>query len=121
MAFAFEVLTTVRREEPQLFDAEWARQVTQMIEEAVECEAQFAEDVLAGGVIGLTRSEMRQYLEYVADQRFAMLGLPLRYGARNPFAFMELQDVQELTNFFERRVSAYQVAVQGEICFDAAF
>jgi hypothetical protein len=35
-----------------------------------------ADDMLAGGVIGLTRSEMRQYLEYVADQRFAMLGLP---------------------------------------------
>jgi ribonucleoside-diphosphate reductase beta chain len=34
---------------------------------------------------------------------------------------MQLQDVQELTNFFERRVSAYQVAVQGEICFDASF
>jgi len=50
-----------------------------------------------------------------------MLGLPPRYQARNPFPFMQLQDVQELTNFFERRVSAYQVAVQGEICFDAAF
>jgi ribonucleoside-diphosphate reductase beta chain len=34
---------------------------------------------------------------------------------------MLLQDVQALTNFFERRVSAYQVAVQGGICFDAAF
>jgi ribonucleoside-diphosphate reductase beta chain len=64
---------------------------------------------------------MRQYLEYVADQRLAMLQLPTRYGAKNPFAFMELQDVQELTNFFERRVSAYQVAVQGEVGFDHAF
>jgi len=121
MAFAFEVLGTVRREEPQLFDAQWAAQVTQMIEEAVECESQFADDVLAGGVIGLSRSEMRQYLEYVADQRFVMLGLPRRYQARNPFPFMQMQDVQELTNFFERKVSAYQVAVQGEICFDASF
>ena len=121
MAFAFEVLNTVRREEPHLFDDAWAAQVTQMIHEAVECESQFAEDVLSGGVIGLTRAEMRQYLEYVADQRLVMLGLPKRYGATNPFPFMQLQDVQELTNFFERRVSAYQVAVQGEICFDAAF
>ncbi len=64
---------------------------------------------------------MRQYLEYVADQRFQMLGLPPRYQACNPFPFMQLQDVQELTNFFERRVSSYQVAVQGEICFDASF
>jgi ribonucleoside-diphosphate reductase beta chain len=121
MAFAFEVIRTVRAEEPGLFDAEWARRVVQMIEEAVECECEFAEDVLAGGVVGMTRAEMRQYLEYVADQRLTMLGLPLRYQARNPFSFMELQDVQELTNFFERRVSAYQVGVKGEICFDAAF
>jgi ribonucleoside-diphosphate reductase beta chain len=121
MAFAFSVIETVRREEPHLFDAEWACQVTQMIEDAVECESLFAEDVLSGGVVGLTRREMRQYLEYVADQRLLMLGLPVRFDARNPFAFMELQDVQELTNFFERGVSAYQVAVQGEICFDAAF
>jgi ribonucleoside-diphosphate reductase beta chain len=64
---------------------------------------------------------MRQYLQYVADQRLLKLKLPIIYGSRNPFAFMELQDVQELTNFFERKVSAYQVAVQGEVAFDHAF
>ncbi|HVF15308.1 MAG TPA: ribonucleotide-diphosphate reductase subunit beta [Steroidobacteraceae bacterium] len=121
MAFAFEVIKTVRREEPHLFDERWAQDVTAMIEEAVECETQFADDVLSSGVVGLTRLEMREYLEYVADQRFLTLGLPKRYQARNPFAFMELQDVQELTNFFERRVSSYQMAVQGEVSFTEAF
>lgn len=121
MAFAFEVINTVRREEPHLFDAGWAQQVQLMIEDAVDCESAFADDVLAGGVVGLTRSEMRQYLEYVADQRLRALQLPARYNARNPFAFMELQDVQELTNFFERRVSSYQMGVQGEVAFDEAF
>jgi ribonucleoside-diphosphate reductase beta chain len=121
MAFAFEVIATVRREEPHLFDDQWVGQVRSMIEEAVECEAQFADDVLSGGVVGLTRREMRQYLEYVADQRLTTLGLGRIYESRNPFPFLELQDVQELTNFFERRVSAYQTAVQGEISFDAAF
>lgn len=121
MAFAFEVINTVRREEPHLFDATWAADVTAMIEQAVDCESQFADDVLSGGVVGLTRREMRQYLEYVADQRLVALRLPKRFDAKNPFAFMELQDVQELTNFFERRVSAYQVAVQGDVAFDHAF
>jgi len=121
MGFAFEVLRTVQEEEPSLIDAQWAEQVTRMIGEAVDCESAFAEDVLAGGVVGMTTREMRQYLEYVADQRLAMLRLPALYGARNPFPFMELQDVQELTNFFERRVSAYQVAVEGEVGFDHAF
>ena len=36
MAFAFEAVETVRREEPELFDAEMARDVTRMLEEAVE-------------------------------------------------------------------------------------
>ena len=77
--------------------------------------------MLSGGVVGLSTKEMRRYLEYVADQRLTMLGLTPLYGAKNPFPFMELQDVQELTNFFERRVSAYQVGVQGEVSFDHAF
>jgi ribonucleoside-diphosphate reductase beta chain len=42
-------------------------------------------------------------------------------GAKNPFSFMDLQDVQELANFFERRVSAYQVAVAGDVSFNEAF
>jgi len=42
-------------------------------------------------------------------------------GPSNPLAFMDLQDVQELSNFFERRVSAYQVGVTGEVAFDDDF
>ena len=64
---------------------------------------------------------MRRYLEFIADQRLAMLGIGKVYGAKNPFSFMDLQDVQELANFFERRVSAYQVAVAGEVSFSEAF
>lgn len=64
---------------------------------------------------------MRTYLEHVADRRLAQLGFTPQYGAVNPFAFLELQDVQELSNFFERRVSAYQVAVSGSVSFDADF
>jgi ribonucleoside-diphosphate reductase beta chain len=121
MAFAFEVVETVRREEPDLFDDELKAAVATMMTEAVDCEMQFAEDLLSGGVPGLSVRDMRQYLEYVADQRMVTLGLPRLYGAKNPFSFMELQDVQELANFFERRVSAYQVGVEGAVELDAAF
>ncbi len=121
MAFAFEVIRTVRSEEPELFDADLQRDVVQMLTEAVECEMQFAADTLSGGVVGLSLKDMRQYLEYCADQRLAQLGMATHFGANNPFGFMDLQDVQEVTNFFERRVSAYQIGVEGEVAFDAAF
>jgi ribonucleoside-diphosphate reductase beta chain len=64
---------------------------------------------------------MREYLQHVADRRLAQLGIEPIYGSSNPFAFMELQDVQELSNFFERRVSAYQVGVTGSVGFDDDF
>ncbi|MFT4178541.1 MAG: ribonucleotide-diphosphate reductase subunit beta [Thermomonas sp.] len=121
MAFAFEVIRTAREEEPDLVDDEFRQQVVQMLTEAVECEYAFAEDTLSGGVAGLSLKDMREYLQYCADQRLAQLGFPKHFGSRNPFPFMDLQDVQELTNFFERRVSAYQVGVEGEVAFDEAF
>jgi ribonucleoside-diphosphate reductase beta chain len=121
MAFAFDVVETVRREEPDLFDEQLVAQVGEMVADAVECEVQFAEDLLGQGVSGMSLADMREYLQHVADRRLGQLGIQPRYGSKNPFAFMDLQDVQELSNFFERRVSAYQVGVSGTVSFDDDF
>ena len=121
MNFAFEVINTVRKEEPELFNQQMQDMVVSMLEEAVDCEYAFAQDVLDFGIAGLSPTDMRQYLEFIADQRLAALNMPPRFGSKNPFGFMELQDVQELTNFFERRVSAYQMGVGGSVAFDETF
>lgn len=121
IGFAFTALEAIRREEPELFDDAFRSALTAMMREAVDCESAFAADVLAGGVAGLSERDMRTYLESVADQRLVSLGAEPLFGARNPFAFMAFQDVQELANFFERRVSAYQVAVAGEVSLDEEF
>ena len=121
MTFAFAVVATVRREEPELFDAELERDVRQMIDEAIDCEAAFAEDLLAGGVAGLSVNDVVTYLQFVADQRLAALGYSKTFNVKNPFGFMDLQDVQEMTNFFERRASAYQQGVEGEVDLNADF
>src|SRR5580658_2417481 len=63
MAFAFDVVGVVRAEEPGLFDDELARQVREMLAEAVECEVQFARDLLGQGVAGLSLADMREYLQ----------------------------------------------------------
>ena len=121
LEFAFEVVNVVRAQEPDLWDAELETQIVEMLQEAVDAEAQFAEDLLSGGVAGLSLRDMRQYLGYVADSRLQRLGIAPVFKSKNPFSFMDLQDVQELTNFFERRVSAYQSAVQGEVGFHEDF
>ena len=104
MEFAFEVIRTARQEDPSLFDLDLQRRIVTMIDEAIECEMLFAEDALQ-----------------FADQRLIALGISPVYHAENPFSFMELQDVQELTNFFERRVSAYQVGIEGDVSFNEDF
>jgi ribonucleoside-diphosphate reductase beta chain len=121
MAFAFDMIDTVRHEEPGLFDEDLTRQVREMLAEAVDCEAQFADDLLGQGVPGMSPADMRGYLQHVADRRLAQLGIEPLYGSANPFPFLDLQDVQELSNFFERRVSAYQVSVSGDVGFDDDF
>jgi ribonucleoside-diphosphate reductase beta chain len=121
MAFAIEVIKTARQEEPDLFNSQMEDMVTQMLEDAIECEMEFANDVLQLGVAGLSPKDMRQYLEYCADQRLESLSIAPRYNVKNPFGFMELQDMQELANFFERRVSAYQTGISGSVSFDEAF
>ncbi len=119
--FALEVIRTIRSEDPELFDLELQQKIADMIKDAVDTEMQFADDVLSLGVAGLSKPDMRLYLEYVADRRLASLGQSPIYGSKNPFDFMQFQDVQELSNFFERRVSAYQVGVTGKVNFEEEF
>ena len=121
MAFAMKVIDTARKEDPTLFNEQMEEMVTQMLEDAIDCEMTFAEDLVSNGIAGLSLPEMRQYLEYIADQRLESLNIAPRYNTKNPFTFMELQDMQELANFFERRVSAYQMGVTGAVSFDETF
>jgi ribonucleoside-diphosphate reductase beta chain len=121
MNFALEVVNTVRVEEPELFDAQLESDIREMISEAVECEYLFAADVLVEGVPGMSLGDTREYLQYVADTRLALLGYSAEFGSKNPFSFMELQDVQGLSNFFERTVSSYQTGIGGEVGFDEEF
>ena len=93
-----------------------------MLDEAVECEAQFAEDLLGGGVAGHVGGRHARSTSSTSPTSGSPSSACRRaYGSTNPFAFMELQDVQELSNFFERRVSAYQVGVAGTVAFDDDF
>lgn len=119
--FAFKVIDTAIAEEPELFDDRMKEMVIAMFKDAIECEMAFANDILDQGVAGLSARDMRTYLQFISDQRLERLGIPHQFNVKNPFGFMELQDTQELTNFFERRVAAYQVGVTGSVNFDETF
>jgi ribonucleoside-diphosphate reductase beta chain len=119
--FAYQVIDIVRQEEPELFDSRMQDMVKVMIQEAIDCELTFAQDILSHGLAGLSQKDMHTYLKFIGDQRLERLGIAPQFNVKNPFGFMELQDTQELTNFFERRVAAYQVGVTGDVSFDESF
>lgn len=125
MQFGYEVIDIIKKQYPELWTEDFQQLIYNMIDEAIECEMQFADDALSLGVAGLNAQEMRQYLEFCADARLARLGLERRYGSRNPFSFMELQDLDSHGNFFERTISQYQVgAAKGSkehVAFDEDF
>ncbi len=121
---AMSALKVIREEYPQLFNQALELRVDSMIREAIDVEMAFCEDALQLGVSGISPKMMRQYLEYVADSRFTQLGYAKRFFAKNPFPFMVLQDVQSLTNFFEKRVTEYQKGFEksaANVAFDEAF
>ncbi len=119
--FAYKVIETALEEEPTLLDDRMRDMIVAMFKDAIDCEMLFANDILDHGVAGLSGKDMRTYLQYITDSRLERLGMPHQFNVKNPFGFMELQDTQELTNFFERRVAAYQVGVSGSVSFDESF
>jgi ribonucleoside-diphosphate reductase beta chain len=121
---AMRALAAIRAEYPHLFDAALEQKVYAMIEEALEVEMAFCADALSFGVTGMSPALMHEYLKYVADQRLVQVGYRKKYNAKNPFSFMVLQDVQPLTNFFEKKVTEYQKGFEAKgtsVVFDAAF
>lgn len=121
---AMSVIQVIREEYPQLFDRNLKEKIYCMIDEAIEVEMAFCKDALCFGISGISEPMMRRYLEYSADQRLLQLGYEKKYQATNPFPFMVLQDVQSLTNFFEKRVTEYQKgfgATRKSIVFNEAF
>ena len=121
---AMQALHVMRAEYPHLFDATLEKKLNVMIEEALECEMEFCSDALSFGVTGISPGLMYEYLQYVADQRLVQLGFKKRFHAKNPFSFMVLQDVQPLTNFFEKKVTEYQKGFEAKassVAFDSAF
>lgn len=119
--FAFKVIEVARREQPDIFHPGMKNMIIAMFHDAIDCELAFADEILQRGVAGLSLRDMKTYLQYISDLRLKELGIAPQFRVRNPFSFMELQDTQELTNFFERKPSAYQVGIKGEVSFEEVF
>ena len=101
-----------------------------MFKEAVAIEKEFIIDSLPCRLIGMNADLMSQYIEYVADRLLQQLGYAKIWNSQNPFDFMEMCSLTAKTNFFEKRVSEYQLknvlyedqeTENNEVSFEAEF
>ncbi|SFH30727.1 ribonucleotide-diphosphate reductase subunit beta [Modicisalibacter xianhensis] len=109
--FGIDMINQIKIENPHLWTPEFQDEVTQMIIEGTELEIAYARDTMPRGVLGMNAAIMEEYLHFICNRRLAQIGLKEQYpGAQNPFPWMsEIIDLRKEKNFFETRVTEYQV------------
>ena len=83
--------------------------VYEMFDEAVNIEDKFINESLPVSLIGMNGVLMKDYIYYIADRVLTMLGYDKKYNKENPFHFTQYSDVDGKTNFFDAKVSEYQL------------
>jgi len=94
------------------------KKVHEMFKEAVKVESEFASDALKVDMLGMNKTLMKTYIEFVADYWLRELGYDTIWNRKNPFKFMDKIGVTLQTNFFEDRNSEYQKAIVDDDLFD---
>ena len=85
-------------------------QLIEIVDEAVEIETNFICEAIPCRLLGMNSDAMSQYVRFVADHWLHELQQPPFYCVSNPFDWMEKISLRCTENFFEARVSAYQLS-----------
>jgi ribonucleoside-diphosphate reductase beta chain len=85
-------------------------EVNAIITEAVDIEIQFITESLPCNLLGMNSESMIQYIKFVANRLLLQLKYnPLFANIKQPFGFMDRICLEGKTNFFEARVTEYQM------------
>jgi ribonucleoside-diphosphate reductase beta chain len=110
MNFGIDVINQIKIENPDLWTKEVRERCVHLVREAVKLEVAYAQDTMPRGILGINANMFEDYVQYVADRRLEKIGLQKIYGSENPFPWMsEVLDLRKEKNFFETRVTEYQV------------
>ena len=109
--FGIDVINQIKLENAHLWTEEFQDEVRQMVLEGTELEIQFARESMPRGILGMNAKMMEEYLQFIANRRLVQVGLSEQFEAgANPFPWMsEIMDLRKEKNFFETRVTEYQV------------
>ena len=116
--FGIDVINQIKNENPHLWTPEFQAKMTQMVLEGLALEIEYARDTMPRGVLGMNAQMMEAYLKFITNRRLTQIGLSEQFpGVENPFPWMsEIMDLRKEKNFFETRVTEYQVG--GALAWD---
>jgi ribonucleoside-diphosphate reductase beta chain len=101
---------TIVKENHELWTDDFKAELYQVCRDMVDLEDNFIDLAFNMNPIeGLNRSEVKQFVRFIADQRLLQLGLKANYGVeKNPLPwFDEIVGAVVHTNFFENRSTEY--------------
>ncbi|MEY8702360.1 ribonucleotide-diphosphate reductase subunit beta, partial [Francisella philomiragia] len=101
------------QENPYIVDNQFKKEIYLMATKAVELEDKFIDLAYEIGTIeGLKANEVKEYIRHITDRRLNQLGLNEIYNIdKNPLTWLEwILNGADHTNFFENRVTEYEVA-----------
>ena|SRR3989338_2054639 len=108
--FGINMINAIKEEQPELWTPEFQQHIIDLVKEAAKLEYTFANTVFPKGIFGMNAEGFTKYIEHIADRRLTRIGLPEQFHTPNPFPWMsEAIDLSKEKNFFETRVTEYQV------------
>ena len=109
--FGIDMINQIKLENPSLWDESMKQNAASLILQGMALEVQYARDTMPYGVLGMNAEVMEEYLKFIANRRLQQIGLTEEFGGlHNPFPWMsEIMDLSKEKNFFETRVTEYQV------------
>lgn len=81
--------------------------IYRIMRESVAITNEFTRDAIPVGNAEVTAESMNKYIEMVADNLLALIGVPALYKSKHQFGFMSMIDFPTSTNFFERVTTEY--------------
>ena len=108
-----KLFKTFCKEHARIIDDEFKKEIYEMARQIVKLEDKFVELAYKLGEIeGLDMAEVKQYIRYITDRRLLQLGMKPNFKVKdNPLPWLEwVLNGADHTNFFENRVTEYEVA-----------
>jgi len=99
-------------EHPRIVTDEFKKDIYSMLRKVVKLEDKFIDLSYGDGSIeGLDKDDVKQYIRYIADRRLLQLGFKPNYRVKeNPLPWLDwVLNAPDHTNFFENRVTEYEV------------